>query len=74
MLVDEPTFGGPDEPRGRLSRDAVPGPVIGRGDERLLHRVLGGVEVACPSGDDAEDLRREVAQQVLDRRSGVQIG
>jgi hypothetical protein len=74
VLVDEPTLGGPDEPRGGPFRDAVPWPMIGRGDERLLDRVLGRVEVACPSGDDAKDLRRKVAQQVLDRRFGAQIG
>ena len=74
MLVDEPAFGCPDEPRGGPVRDAVAWPVIGRGDERLLDRILGRVEVACPSGDDAEDLRREVAEQILDRRVGAQIG
>src|SRR6266516_6022511 len=42
-----------------------------RGDERLLHGVLGGVEVAGPPHDRAEDLRRQVAQQVLDPRSLV---
>jgi len=74
MLVDEPALCRPDEPRGGAFRDAVPWPVVDRGDERLLDRVLGRVEVACPSGDDAKDLRRKVAQQVLDRRFGAQIG
>jgi hypothetical protein len=66
MLVDEPVLGGPDQPSGGPVRDAVPRPVVGRGDERLLDRVLGRVEVACPSGDDTEDLRCEIAEQVLD--------
>ena len=74
MLIDEPTLGGPDEPCGGPVRDAVPWPMIGRGDECLLNRVLGRVEVASPSGDDAKDLRRKIAQQVLDSGFGVQIG
>jgi len=73
MLIDEPTLGGPDEPCGGPVGDAVPWPMVGRGDKRLLDRVLCRVEVACPSGDDAKDLRRKIAQQVLDRGFGAQI-
>jgi hypothetical protein len=34
-------------------------------DQGLLDRVLGGIEIARPPGQDGEDLRRQVAQQVL---------
>jgi hypothetical protein len=39
--------------------------VVGGRDQRLLDRVLGGIEIAPSSGQDGEDLRRQVAQQVL---------
>ena len=38
-----------------------------RGEERLLDRVLAGVELAVAPDERAEDLRRQLAQQVLDR-------
>ena len=53
------------QPRGLL-RDPLRRPVRGRGEQRLLHGVLGGVEVAVPADEHAEDLRRQLAQQVLD--------
>jgi hypothetical protein len=36
-------------------------------EQRLLDGVLGGVEVAIPANERAKDLRRQIAQQVLDR-------
>jgi hypothetical protein len=36
------------------------------GDQCLLHSILGGVEVPVPARERAEDLRRELAPQVLD--------
>ncbi|TQL88089.1 hypothetical protein FB559_8703 [Actinoallomurus bryophytorum] len=53
-------------------RDAVRWPLEGGGEQCLLRGVLGGVEVAEAPYDRAEDLRRQVARQVLDpgRRSG----
>ena len=36
-----------------------------RGDQRLLHGVLAGVEPAVPAHEQDEDLRREFTQQVL---------
>ena len=65
-LVDQPSLGGLDQPAARAGRDAVPRPVHGRREQRLLDGILGGVEVAVPAGEHAEDLRRELAQQGLD--------
>ncbi len=44
-----------------------------RREERLLNRVLGGVEVAIPPDERAEDLRRQLPQQVLDTRRLAQV-
>ena len=57
-----------------LTLRAVGGPVPRRSDQRLLHRVLRGVEVAPPARERAEDLRRQLAQQVLDLAGDVQRG
>ena len=65
-LVDQPPLGGLDQPAARAGRDAVPRPVHGCREQRLLDGILGGVEVAVPAGEHAEDLRRELAQQGLD--------
>jgi hypothetical protein len=46
--------------------------VFGRREERLLDRVLGGVEVAGSARERAEDLRRQLAQQVLEVALNVQ--
>jgi hypothetical protein len=46
--------------------------VRGRGEKRLLDGVLGGVEIAVPANERAKDLRRQLAQQVLDRGRDVQ--
>ena len=64
------------QPRG-LSGTPVGRPLRRGGQQRLLHRVLGGVEVPVPADQRAEDLRRQLAQQVLDvggrsRRRGRQ--
>ena len=45
----------------------------GRGQQRLLDRVLAGVELAVAADQHAEDLRRELAQQVLDRLAAGHI-
>ena len=65
-LVDEPPAGRPLQPRPRVLRDAFARPMIGRRDQRLLDGVLGRVEVARLASERADDLRRKVAQQVLD--------
>ena len=49
-LVDQPPFGGLHQPAIRVLRDAVSRPVHGGREERLLDRVLGGVEVADTAG------------------------
>jgi hypothetical protein len=50
------------------SRDQVQG---GR-EQRFLDHVLGGIEVARPANEQAGDLRRQLAQQVLDSRRHAQ--
>ena len=42
-------------------------------DERLLNRVLAGGEIAVTPHDDAQHLRRDLAQQALDRRDDVAV-
>ena len=53
------------EPAERVLGNPVPPAGVGD-DERLLDGVLGAVEVAVPADEDGEDLRRQLAQQVLD--------
>ena len=57
------------QPRG-LSGTPSSRPLQRRREQRLLHRVLGGGEVAEAPDHRAENLRRELAQQVL--AGGVQ--
>src|SRR5262245_26571014 len=71
-LVDQPPGRRLHEPAARLHGHAVQGPARRRGEQRLLDGVLGRVEVAVPAHEDAEDLRRQLAQQVLDTRRDVQ--
>jgi hypothetical protein len=63
--VGQLAAGHPDEPGPRVVRDAFGGPLRGGGDQRLLGGVLGGVEVAVAANHRAEDLRRQLAEQVL---------
>jgi hypothetical protein len=71
-LVDHPPLGGLNQPAARLRRNTVSRPVHGGREQRFLDRVLGGVEVAMPADERAEDLRRRLAQQVLDAGRDVQ--
>jgi hypothetical protein len=64
-VIDEAAFGGANEPPARIRRHAVSRPVVSGGDQRLLDGILGRIEVARAPGQDGEDLRRQVAQQVL---------
>jgi hypothetical protein len=65
LVIDEAPARGSNEPAAWIRRQSFALPMVGSRDERLLDRVLGGIEVARPTGQDGEDLRREVAQQVL---------
>jgi hypothetical protein len=56
VLVGQPPHGGLDEPTARVVRQPLGRPVHRGGQQRLLHGVLGGVEVAVASHDRAEDL------------------
>ena len=67
-LVDQSATGRHRQPRVRVRRNAVARPVVGGGDECLLDGVLRRVEVARATSEAAEDLRRQAAKQVLDRR------
>ena len=60
------------QPRG-LSGNALLRPLHRGRQQRLLDRVLAGVELPVPAHEHAEDLRREVAQQVLDALAGAHI-
>jgi len=60
-----------DEPATGIVRDPRLRPLEGRREERLLHSVLGTVEVAIAAHERAEDLRRKVTQQVLGGKRGV---
>jgi hypothetical protein len=60
--VGEAAGGHRDQPGTRIVGHPVLRPLRGCRDERLLHRVLGEVEVPEPSHDGAEHLRREPPQ------------
>ena len=66
--VDEASRGNGQEPRSRVVGHAVGGPLLCGGEERFLHGVLARVELRVPPYEGAEDLRRKLAQQVLDCR------
>ena len=57
--------GNVDEPGARIVGEAFLRPLICGGDECILHRVLGGGEVAEAAKDGTEHLRREVAEEML---------
>ena len=65
--VGQAARGHPDQPAERIVRLAVTRPGARGCDECLLRRVLGIGKVAVPADERAEDLRRQLAQQVLDR-------
>src|SRR5262249_9586791 len=54
-----------DQPAARVLWHPFPRPLHRGGEERFLHGVLLGGEVAEAPPDRAENLRREIAQQVL---------
>ena len=61
-----------NQPAARVVRHAFLRPLHAGGDERLLYRVFGGGEVLEAADRRAENLRRELAQQILGSR--VQSG
>ena len=67
QVVEHPPVRDLDEPAARVVRQPVARPLLGGRDQRLLDGVLRGGEVVVAAQQRAEDLRREVAQQVLDR-------
>src|SRR4029450_5777146 len=71
-LVDQPPGRGLHEPAARFLRHAVLRPPRRGREQRLLDGVLGQVEVAVPAHERAEDLRRQLAQHVLDTWRYVQ--
>src|SRR5690242_14594705 len=71
--VDGPVARGGDDPAGRARRPSVLRPSPGRLGERVLDRVLGGVDVAEHAGQDgyrAAVLRAEDALDVRERGRG----
>src|SRR5258705_9484046 len=48
-----------------MFRNPDPRPRVGRSDQRLLHRVLAPREVAIAVDEDAEHLRRQPSQDIL---------
>ena len=64
-LVGHAPGGDLDQPAARVVRHALGRPLHRRRDQRLLHGVFGGREVAEAPDDGAEHLRRQLAQQVL---------
>src|SRR5258707_12406178 len=69
-LVDQPQGGSGDQPAAGVARHALGRPSGGRGEARLLHGVLALLELTVAADQHAEDLRRELAQQVLGRVAG----
>ena len=63
-LVGQAARGHLQEPAARIVRAALGRPMLGRCQQRLLDGVLGGGEVARAPREHAEDLRRQLAQQV----------
>lgn len=64
-VVDQLAGGDGDQPAPGVVRDAGPGPLQGGRQQSFLDRVLARVEGAVAAYEHAEDLRRQLAQQVL---------
>ena len=57
--------GDPNQPAAWVVGEPLLGPLGGGGDERFLDGVFGGAEITEPPNDRAENLRRQLAQQIL---------
>ena len=73
-VIDHPPRGHLDQPAARVVGHALLRPLQRGGQQRFLHRVLCGGEVAEPPDHCAEHLRRQVAQQVLAREVAGRCG
>ena len=65
-LVDEPPGRDSHQPAARVVRHSPVRPLHGGGEDGLLYGVLTPFELAVPAYQRAEDLRRELTQQVLE--------
>jgi hypothetical protein len=66
-LIDQPAGRNGHQPATRIGRAAFGGPLGSSGQQCFLRSVLAQVELAVPAHERAEDLRRKLAQQDLDR-------
>ena len=70
-LVDQTARRHRDQPGPRVLRHALFGPRSRRRREGLLRRILAEVQGLVASEDGAQDLRRQLPQQVLDADRGA---
>jgi hypothetical protein len=68
QCVDGPETPGRDQPRARIRRETLIWPAAQRGVERVLHRILGEIEIAQQSDERREDA---AAFRAID---GVELG
>ena len=66
QAVDRLVARDPRDPGAGVVRDAVARPALERDDERLLHRLLGGVEVAEDADQGRDRPSRLVPEQAVD--------
>ena len=71
-LVDQASGRDGHKPRSRVVGHTLFCPSQRCGEERLLHGILARVELRIAPHQRAEDLRRELAQQILDSGPGPQ--
>src|SRR5438874_1018328 len=64
-VVDQPPRGDRYQPRPRVGRQPFVAPLERSREQRLLDCVFTSVELPVPPKQRAEDLRRQIAQQVL---------
>jgi hypothetical protein len=65
-VVDRAAFGDGHQPCAGISRDAGLGPLLERGDERVVREVFGKAHVSHDSRDAGDDLRRLDAPHRID--------
>ena len=64
--VDRAVTGDPRDPRARVGRRALPRPALERDRERVLDRILGGVEVAEDADQRGDRPPRLAPEQAVD--------